>query len=69
MRVVADGGATACLNRCVLAALFAPSAQARLLYEATTAVSAVRASIVPGDLQQCVSGLLKCADQNARISG
>ena len=39
MRVVADGGAAACLNRCVLAALVAPPARARLLYIAKTAAS------------------------------
>jgi hypothetical protein len=38
MRVVADG--TACLNRCVLAALFAPLARAPLLCAAATSASA-----------------------------
>ena len=50
-----------------VAALVAPPARARLLYEATTAVSAVRASIVRGDLQQCVSGLLKCAGSKCAV--
>ena len=42
MRVVADGGALACLNRCVLAALVAPPARARLLYAAMKAVATNR---------------------------
>ena len=41
MRVVADGGALACLNRCVLAALGAPPARAQLLCAATRAASSL----------------------------